>query len=195
MLLGFKFQMLISKTKTIKTPLCVCGLRPLCFSREASFESELSSRSQDNHRFVPNHRPPSAKTPGFALKNRLHNVRCVIRCELTYLTHLLSAFFNMVVISFFNRKPEAKVRGKSLFFSTKCGVLERSSTLFINQRKFVATRWSEFRMNCGWLGRRARARSQARSGEADTKVEDLRPPKWCFFLFFSFFILPSPLQG
>ena len=54
---------LLILTKTLKTPLCVCGLRPLCFSREPASESELSSRSQDNHRFVPNHRPPSAKTP------------------------------------------------------------------------------------------------------------------------------------
>ena len=54
-LLSFRLNL----TKTIKTPLCVCGLRPLCLSRETASASKLSSRSQDNHRFVPNHSPPS----------------------------------------------------------------------------------------------------------------------------------------
>jgi len=57
-LLSFRLNL----TKTIKTPLCVCGLRPLCLSRETASASKLSSRSQDYHRFVPNHRPHRKRT-------------------------------------------------------------------------------------------------------------------------------------
>ena len=60
-----------------------------------------------------------------------------------------------------------------------------SAGCFLSEALFFPLWRSEFRRNRGWLVRRARACSQARTDGADTKVVDLRPPSAVFFLFLS----------
>ena len=61
------------------------------------------------------------------------------------------------------------------------------------ERSVVFPLWrSEFRRNRGWLVRRARACSQARTDVAYTEVVDLRPPSAVFFLFLSTRQFTSP---
>jgi len=176
---------LLILTKTLKTPLCVCGLRPLCFSREPASESELSSRSQDNHRFVPNHRPPSAKTPFAPLTEKQPVRRLTPRLPVRRLPHrLLSA--GSPLDSCPQAHPSTPVRRLTL-----CLPVRR---LFLSEALFFPLWRSEFRRNRGWLVRRARACSQARTDVAYTEVVDLRPPSAVFFLFLSTRQFTSPLH-
>ena len=64
--------------------------------------------------------------------------------------------------------------------------------LFLSEALFFPLWRSEFRRNRGWLVRRARACSQARTDVAYTEVVDLRPPSAVFFLFCQPASLPPP---
>ena len=66
--------------------------------------------------------------------------------------------------------------------------------LFLSEALFFPLWRSEFRRNRGWLVRRARACSQARTDVAYTEVVDLRPPSAVFFLFLSTRQFTSPLH-